>query len=81
MGGPVVSSARAAVPINLAADTPANFMALYVGTTGDIKVDTLGGSPGVIFKTVPVGMFPVAVSKVYSTANGTTAANLVGLAW
>lgn len=77
----VNASARAAVAINLASDTSAFFNALYVGTTGNIKVDTIGGSIAVTFTNVPVGFFPVQIAKVYSTGNGTTASGLIGLAW
>ncbi len=88
----VKGSARLATPINLSADTvapnvPNNaFDAIYVGVTGNIVVDTPGvdgqrGSTGVTFNNVPVGMFAVSCSKVYSSANGTTASDLVGLNW
>lgn len=59
---------------------------LYVGTTGDLVVlpwlhadtntTTTGVAGGaVVYKNVPVGFFPIAVKKVFST--GTTASNLV----
>lgn len=51
--------------------------ALYVGTTGNIKVTTAGGST-LLFTAVPVGFFPVKVSRVWSTT--TTASNIVALA-
>lgn len=49
---------------------------IYVGGTGDVKVDTLSGT-GIIYKAVPVGsyIYPNA-TRVYST--GTSATNLVG---
>jgi hypothetical protein len=53
-----------------------NGCVLYVGTSGDIKVDTISGTT-VTFKTVPVGFFPVQVSKVYAT--GTTGAEIIAL--
>lgn len=78
----VQASAATAVAIDLAADTVGvQFQGLYVGVAGNIVVDTLGGSKSVTFANVPVGFFPVACSKVYSSANGTTASSLVGLAW
>ena len=49
---------------------------LYIGTTGEIKVDT-PESTGVVFKGVPVGFFPVLVTKVYK--EGTSATNIVAL--
>lgn len=75
-----IASATSAIAISLAADTDANFDAIYVGTTGDVIVITASNQT-VTFKTVPVGMLPVRVRQVKSTANGTTAANLVGLNW
>lgn len=50
--------------------------AIYVGTTGDIKVTTILGDT-VTFSSVAVGVLPVQVKRVWST--GTTASNLVGL--
>lgn len=76
----VVSSATSAIPVVLAADTDANFDAIYVGTTGDVVVITAQNQT-VTFKTVPVGMLPIRVRQIKSTVNGTTAANLVGLSW
>ena len=51
---------------------------LYVGTTGNIAVDTAGGSKNVTFNAVPVGFFPVFVTRVYNT--NTTASNILGIA-
>lgn len=51
-------------------------VALYIGGTGDVKVDTVNGTT-VTFSSVPVGILPVQVKRVYST--GTTATNIVGL--
>lgn len=61
---------------NDSADLTDAVSAVYVGTTGTLKVDTASGET-VTFQSVPVGIFPVAVKKVYST--GTSAANLIGL--
>lgn len=47
---------------------------LYVGGTGNVKVDTAGGNT-VTFTAVPVGILPVIVTKVYKT--GTTASDMV----
>lgn len=51
--------------------------ALYIGTTGNLKVDLEGGWQGVTFNAVPVGVFRMRITKVYST--GTTAQNIVAL--
>jgi allophanate hydrolase subunit 2 len=53
-----------------------NGCVLYVGTTGNLKVDTITGST-VTFKNMPVGFFPVQVKKVYLT--GTTATDIIAL--
>jgi hypothetical protein len=73
-------------PINLASDTDVTALFpdayarwLYVGGTGDVKVD-LYKSTGITFKAVPAGTTLRGVfTKVYSTANGTTATNLLVL--
>ena len=53
-----------------------NGCVLYIGSAGDLKVDTIAGST-VTFKAVPVGFFPVQVKKIYST--GTAAADIIAL--
>jgi hypothetical protein len=51
--------------------------ALYVGTTGDVKVDTWNGET-ITFTGVPAGaILPICFTKVYST--DTTAGAFVGL--
>lgn len=50
--------------------------ALYVGVSGDVKVNMLG-SGAVTFKAAPVGVLPIRVSRVYAT--GTTATNILAL--
>lgn len=51
--------------------------ALYVGTTGNLKVDTLGGET-VTLNNLPDGsLVPLRVTRVYST--GTTASDIVAL--
>jgi hypothetical protein len=49
---------------------------LYVGVSGNLKVDTISGST-VTFGNVPVGFFPVQVKKVYGT--GTDAKEIIAL--
>ena len=68
-----------------AAVTPSNtgdhpYMALWIGGAGSggLKVDTASGDT-LTFAGVPVGFFPVAVTRVYST--GTDVTNIVGLNW
>jgi len=63
----------AAVTPNDGADLPKAGI-LYVGTSGDVKVDTLSGST-LIFKNVQSGNWlDVRVKKVYAT--NTTAADM-----
>jgi hypothetical protein len=50
--------------------------ALYIGTTGHVKITTPNGDT-VVFNSVPVGMLYVTVDRVWS--NGTTASNIVAL--
>lgn len=50
---------------------------LYIGVTGDVKVDMMNGDLGITFKAVPVGVIPVRVTRVYAT--GTTATNILAL--
>ena len=49
---------------------------LYIGVTGNIKVDMASGET-VTFLSVPVGVLNIAVKKVYAT--GTTATSIIGL--
>ena len=58
------------------ADLTDPISAIYVGGTGAIKVDMVSGET-VVFAAVPVGVFPIAVTRVYST--GTAATNMIGL--
>lgn len=50
---------------------------LYVGVAGDLTVDMQTTGVGILFKAVPVGVFPWAVKRVWST--GTTATNIVAI--
>jgi len=51
--------------------------AIWVGVTGDLKVDIHGGAAAITLKNVPVGWLEVSVTKVYKT--GTTASDLVAV--
>lgn len=50
--------------------------ALYVGTTGNLNV-TMADGQTVLFTAVPVGIFPIQVTKVLSTS--TTASTIIAL--
>tara|TARA_R100000935_G_C2815352_1_gene157037 strand:+ start:919 stop:1428 length:510 start_codon:yes stop_codon:yes gene_type:complete len=57
-----------------------NGCVLYIGTTGNVTVDTVAGSTAtkkVLFSSVPVGFFPIQVTKVYE--EGTTASKIVAI--
>ena len=58
-----------------AADLPNVARALWVGSSGNVRVDT-GGGDNVTFVGVQ-GVLPVRVRRVYTT--GTTATNIVAL--
>jgi hypothetical protein len=65
-----------AITPNDSTDLAVSTRALYVGGTGNVKVDTVAGTT-VTFTAVPVGILPVRVRRVHST--GTTATNIVGM--
>jgi len=49
---------------------------LYVGTSGNLSVVMADGQT-IVFSSVPIGMFPIQVTKVLST--NTTASNIVAV--
>jgi hypothetical protein len=51
--------------------------AIYVGVTGDLVVVMPYDDSTVTFTNVPVGIFPIQCSQIYST--GTTASGIVAL--
>ena len=72
----VVFTNATAVDISSADQTFDYPSQLFVGGAGVIKVDT-PESTAVTFTGVPVGIFPVLVTKVYKT--GTDATNMVAI--
>ena len=50
--------------------------AIYVGTSGDIRIKTLRGTV-VTLSAVPAGVLPVGAARVYAT--GTTATSLLAV--
>ena len=68
-------SAEAIVP-NDSTDLPNATRTIWVGTTGNIRVD-LVDTTDVTFSNVPVGFFPIRATRVYAT--NTTADNLVAV--
>lgn len=52
---------------------------IYVGGTGAIQVDTVGGETAVLLSGIPAGaLLPIAVTKIYST---NTTATLMVIVW
>ena len=76
-----LSTAHGAVAVSLASDTnlAAGCRALWVGVAGTVKVDLPTQGTGISFLNVPAGMFLCQCTKVYSTANGTTATDIVAV--
>jgi len=71
---PVSNFGRAAAVV---LDTPFSCTAIYVGVSGDITGVPAGQDNAVLFKAVPVGVFPVAFSEI--NTSGTTATNMLAL--
>lgn len=67
----------AAVTPNDTTDLDRTCSALYIGQTGDVKVNIENSGEAIIFKSVPVGFLPVRATRVYAT--GTTAQNILAL--
>ena len=57
-------------------DLPEACWAIYVNTSGDIRIKTLRGTV-VTLSAVPVGVLPVGAARVYTT--GTTATALLAV--
>lgn len=54
--------------------------ALWIGGAGAVKVDFIDGTTGILLSGIPAGTrLPIAISKVYSTVNGTTATLIIAL--
>jgi len=51
--------------------------ALWIGGTGNLSVVMVGDGATVLFSNVPVGIFPIQVTKVLAT--GTTATSIVAM--
>ena len=71
-----------AVAINLGSDTTlaSTSRGIWVGGGGNVKVDLAITGTAIVFTSVPSGtMLPVQATKVYSTANGTTATSLTAV--
>ena len=51
--------------------------AIYVGTGGDVKVQTVGGNDLTFSNVADGSLIPIRIDMVYST--GTTASDILGL--
>lgn len=64
--------------INLTSDTTGEWLYIYVGTGGILKVDYKYGDAGQELKNVQPGSYhPGVFTKIYSAASGTSAADLI----
>ena len=68
-------SAVAVTPDN-SNDLAQTTRALYIGVSGNVKVD-MQGSGTVTFLSVPIGILPIRAKRVYAT--GTTATSIIAL--
>ena len=73
INGPIISAF--AITPDDASDLPQPTRAIYVGTSGNLKVLMVGDATPVTFLSVPVGLWPWRVKRVYLT--GTTAGSLI----
>lgn len=71
-------TADLSTPSSLPADSQYKPAVLYVGATGDLRVTTASGNT-LTFKNVPVGFFPVQVTRVWTLASGTTATDIIAI--
>lgn len=80
VGGKMIPARHAeALDASISDDQPSqSTRAIYIGGTGDISVDMLGGELAVIFKAVPAGtVLPIQITELNNT--GTTATDVVAL--
>lgn len=70
----VATKLRAVTPSD---STVVNCQALFVGVTGNVAITAEGDTAAVTLTNVPVGLLPIACSKVMST--NTTASGIVAL--
>lgn len=69
-------TANLSVPSSEPANSLFTGAILYIGVPGNLRVLTEGGQD-VTFQNVPIGFFPVQVTRVYAT--GTSATGIIAL--
>ena len=81
-GQPVFASASNAAAVTPSDTQDLSFVTigLYVGTAGNVAVNMAGTGTTIVFVGVVAGsVLPIRVSRVLTSANGTTASNIVAL--
>jgi len=75
-----LAGASNAIAINTASDTtlPAGCRGVYVGGSGNLKVDFVGGATGITYTGIG-GEISMQITKIYSAVNGTTATSILAL--
>jgi hypothetical protein len=71
------ASAAAVTPSDSVDLANAATKGVYVGVSGDVKIDLVTGGTAIVFKAAPVGLLRVQAKRVYAT--GSTATNMVAL--
>jgi hypothetical protein len=76
-----LGSVRGAAAVDLSSadyTAPGGVRGIYVGVSGDVKVDLVDGSTGITFVSLAAGVeHAIAVTKIYKT--GTTATSVLAL--
>ena len=77
----VTPSNTANIPSVGGGDGENNGCVLYIGDGGDLLVNTVGGNEKVLFSNVPIGFFPVQVTKVWKTVGAAKGAGKLVALW
>ena len=77
-GADAPASHAVAITPNNSTDLTEATRGVYVGASGNLKVDMLGGETAIIFVGLAAGLIhPLRVTRVYAT--GTTATDIIGV--
>lgn len=78
----IQGSPSTAEAINLGSDSSGTWFAFRAGVGGTVKVDYRDGGTAISLLNVPNGGYePGIITKIYSTANGTTATDIVAFSY